>query len=434
MTGIETVGLTPETLHLAPCDEPYEFVPVAGSEEEDYRQHLLIDVVHDGEAIPDDRRLAGLGKLLADAERRPELLADHARERDWGAECVARELARALEAPGYWRVTIARGLLDFNCFPGVSRRPTRHPERYAMRPPWTTFLEPADVREVLEYYDRIAERLRDVCELKVKRGNELRKLDPLRSQFVRLAVHTFEADSTSGRTGPTLRVLHRLEARDPESDPAAEAFDPVYPEALAESSADPRLAYRIGLAARPDETGISVDFPDELAPGSIESRLRVWLFMRHLQEQFMVDPETAPYWERMQTVPQRGRAAWDLVWEMLRGTSNRSVEAAALSNYLHRYGQRGPHLAETFLHECAAVWREVRNFRDRHLPELLRGFGQAAGLPGSLAVECDRAFLCRGRRPDSSYHEVDVGRARAVAEVLARGIREWRREDLGWRQ
>ena len=52
---------------------------------------------------------------------RPEALADrYVRERDWGANTVAQAISTSLGLPGWYRIRIARALLDFNRFPGAT--------------------------------------------------------------------------------------------------------------------------------------------------------------------------------------------------------------------------------------------------------------------------------------------------------------------------
>src|SRR5690606_12699534 len=104
------------------CDEPVVFVPHDPEPTgklalpEEVRGKILIDTIHDGDVIP--------GELLVDrnGKRIPEEVfgRSYELERDWGASLVAGELARHLGLGGHWRVQIARVVMDFGRFPGIT--------------------------------------------------------------------------------------------------------------------------------------------------------------------------------------------------------------------------------------------------------------------------------------------------------------------------
>lgn len=92
---------------------------------EAYRDRVAILSLHDGAYVP--QRL--LTALPAHTHR---AFADEViTQRDWGASRVARHLAAALGLGGFHEVQVARAVMDFNRFPGVT--PPRPPTLIALR-------------------------------------------------------------------------------------------------------------------------------------------------------------------------------------------------------------------------------------------------------------------------------------------------------------
>ena len=95
---------------------------------EQWRKLLMLDVIHDGDFIPEEflRR--------EDGSEIPATMFQHAyeQERDWGASDVAAALARELGLDGFWRVEVARVVMDFGRFPGITPKDASHLDRRAI--------------------------------------------------------------------------------------------------------------------------------------------------------------------------------------------------------------------------------------------------------------------------------------------------------------
>ena len=88
----------------------------------------LVFTIHDGAQVP--RHL--LGERSEDILARPEVAAAFVHERDWGANLVARHLAREIDASSYVRINLARMVMDFGRFPGSSSVGMEYLRRHAI--------------------------------------------------------------------------------------------------------------------------------------------------------------------------------------------------------------------------------------------------------------------------------------------------------------
>ena len=110
-------------------EQPYFFRPITRkSEVSALDSTVLVDTIHDGFVLPDE-----LMELYEDnAIFRADCAKSFMPERDWGASAVASELARLLGLAGYREVIVARNVLDFGRFPGISRPWSAHLDRLAV--------------------------------------------------------------------------------------------------------------------------------------------------------------------------------------------------------------------------------------------------------------------------------------------------------------
>ena len=79
-----------------------------------FRDTILLDVIHDGDWIPEEFTRNEKGELIPEEA----FLDAYYYERDWGASLVAGEIASFLGLPGHYSVNVARVLMDFGRFPG----------------------------------------------------------------------------------------------------------------------------------------------------------------------------------------------------------------------------------------------------------------------------------------------------------------------------
>ena len=324
--------------------EPLEWVPVAAdssrsvsdsqppSDPQDpafQRATPLIFTIHDGACFP--RHLFGdrTGEILD----RSDVLAAHGRERDWGANLVARRLARELGTGGFLRVNLARMVIDFGRFPGVSSRGEQYLLRHAIFAPLQDLLSGESRHEILSrYYDAIS--------------NDL--VQHFAHRKVTLGIHTYDRHNKSGTVRPELSLISRSLSYQQTSSLPSTIFDPLFPHVLGESTADRSLVYRMALALEQSGRRTALDYPYTMPEGSVEMRAQVWFFFRHLRDAFLAHhPET------------RDQPAYQRIWQMLLDVVRRSVDCERLRAYIHRYRET-PAGSEALFAEARAAYDELR--------------------------------------------------------------------------
>ena len=290
--------------------EPLEWVSVAPSnslsssvadtDPELQRSTPLIFTIHDGDGFP--RHL--FGERTDEVLARSDVTIAHGRERDWGANLTARHLARELCTGGYLRVNLARVVMDFGRFPGVSARSEQYLLRHSIFAPLQDLLDGDARHEILaRYYDTISHGL-------VQHFAERR---------ITLGVHTYDRRNKSGTVRPELSLISRSLSYQQTSSLPHYIFDPLFPAILGESTCDRRLVYRMALALELEGRRTALDYPYTMPEGSVEMRAQVWFFFRHLRDLFTTHrPET------------RDQPAFQRVWQMLLDVVRRSGDCERL--------------------------------------------------------------------------------------------------------
>jgi hypothetical protein len=383
-------------------EAPFELVPVEpgdGVVADAYRSRLFVLTVHDGDVIPRRFREHADGSPIVPLET---LERAHVRERDWGANLVAHELARALGLPCYGRVRIARVLLDFNRFPGSTPPATRDPlERLSINPPFTEALSHPQKMDLLDVYDRISDAM-ETC---------------FRDKLIVLCIHTYDERNPSATSRPHLSLVnipagYQREARMPHN-----VFDPIYPDVLAESTCSRILRDRISLNLERKGFRVSSNHPYALPEGSIEVRAQVWYFFTYLRHRFEAAHPHAATDE-----------AHHIVWEMLLNTNLRKALPEALWGHLHRYQRAAPE-HEGLFGRAAAAYAEIRRFIDE--ANVPRDFRRNPERPSNLALEVRKDLLCEldpQGIPRPATPKLQQ-RAQVIARVIAGAMNTYLEQD-----
>lgn len=388
------------------CDPPFEFVRVRSTAERPlprgYRGKILIHTVHDGGAIPHEFRFNANGEPLVDPDA---LLARYTKERDWGANLVAKKLASALGLRGYARNKIARVLLDFNRFPGSTPPAIHNPlERLSISQPFNTALSHAQKLHLLEnYYDKIS---------------DLIERDVLGGKLIMIGVHTYDEHNASETKRPDISLISTPGCYQREAKMPYGLFDALYPDVLAESTCSRILRDRISLNLERSGYRVSHNHPYPLPEGSMEVRAQVWYFFDFVRQRFEREfPNTA------------NRPAFKLVWTMLLNTNLRLAEAEALRGYLHRYRRVAPQQVRRF-EEARRAYERVSEFVRNS--DVITAYRRSSRRPSNLAVEVRKDLVgaphpITGRPLDLTKDLED--NATLIGHVVAGAIRTFLETD-----
>jgi hypothetical protein len=382
--------------------EVFEFRPgIAGPMDcrvpAEFRDRILVDVIHDGEVIPQEFMRDAGGDPIAFSRFGERYVA----ERDWGANLVAAHLAGHLGLAGFWTVNVARVLLDFGRFPGSTTGMAGHLDRRAINLPFSEMLAYSQKKRLLEhYYDRISEQYdKNVT-----------------GKLIKLAVHTYDPNNKSGVRRPPVSLITRVKGYDADETPGESHFDPLWPHILGEFTAHRVLRNRVALTLEKAGYGCGHNWPYMLPEGSIEVRSQVWNFFQRLHERFNhVHPETAEM------------PGFKLVWEMLGDTNLRDSESEQLRSYLHRF-RRAPRGFQDEFEAARTAYGHVRGFMEADGRAFVDEYRFSPERPSALGIEV---------RKDLVYEFDSEGnplaprpeKARAVAEIIARGVATYLRED-----
>ena len=373
--------------------DPFTAAEIVGEDRPE--EDVLVFTIHDGGQVP--RHL--LGERTEEVLARPEVADAYVKERDWGANMVARELARELGLGGYLRINLARVVMDYGRFPGSSGPEATYLRRSAIFPPLHEILPEGAKHEVLRYYDSISSSL-------------TRRLPNKR---VNLAIHTYDGVNASGEERPDVSLVSRLLEYQIDSTVPPDVFDPLFPAILCEATCHRALAYQALVNLEHGGYYSALNYPYVMPVGSLEIRAQVWFFFHHLQRHFEeAFPET------------RKSLAHGLVWSMLHDVIRRSWEGELLRGYLHRYREAPLHAQDLFA-EARKAYFGIRDFLAAHRDELVDAYRYSAARPSCLGIEVRKDLLCeidpgsRGVRLRSGAESV----ARDMARCIARAVRRY---------
>ena len=384
-------------------DVPVEFVHVATDESSPFlidpniAKRLMVDVIHDGDWIPPKLLVDAHGHTIPDEA----FLQEYYLERDWGASLVAEQLCRKLGIPGFHRVVMARVIMDFGRFPGLTRKDAGHLDRYALNYPFSEMLSFGQQRAVLEqYYDRTSKHFDGI----------------VRDCVTKIAIHTYDKRNESGTVRPELSVLTQSASYQAESEMPFGVFDPLYPDMLAEYTADRLLRDRISLTFEKAGYTVAHNYPYTLPDGSIEVRAQVWSFFRFLRRRF---EEAFPL-----STAEHGFA---LVWHMLLDTNLRSAESEMLRSYLHMF-RRVAKSAEADFAAASQAYQRVADFLNGDYDRLLLEYRRAPERLSSLGIEVRKDLVFdfeNERRPIAPRLDT----ADQVTTTFARGLHQYFTDD-----
>jgi len=358
---------------------------------------LMIDVIHDGDWIPDEFLVDSDGEPIPDEA----FIGEHWDERDWGACMVAEGLCRKLGIPGYHRINIARVIMDFGRFPGLTRQDAGHLDRFALNYPFSEMLGFRQQRAVLErYYDEISAHFESAVS----------------TSITKIAIHTYDLRNDSGTVRPEISVLTRSTSYQHESEMPFGVFDPMYPDVLAEYTADRVLRDRISLTFEKAGYTVAHNYPYTLPDGSIEVRAQVWSFFVFLRRRFIEEfPDC------------QGAPGFEMVWRMLLDTNLRSAESEALRSYLFMF-RRVSAEADIAFSAARTAYERVFNFLRATYDDLVTEFRLSAERMSTLGIEVRKDLVYdfdNERIPTNPNPEG----ADAAATVLARAIHTYFAED-----
>jgi hypothetical protein len=403
----------PANPHLAfrtHCDQPLAFVPTrpphatprdvpAGpyALPPEMQSRLLIHVIHDGDVIP--------AELLVDRAGAPipeEAFYEHyVRERDWGAAMVAGALSRHLGLAGFWNVEIARVVMDFGRFPGITTKDDDHLTRHAINYPFSKLLNYEQKRRTLEhYYDAISEGYNEI-------------IPPAQ---VKLAIHTYDPFNQSGTRRPPVSIITRCVGYQVRSEMPFGVFDPLYPDILGEFTSDRILRDRLSLTLESAGIHTEHNYPYLLPDGSVEVRSQVWSFFRIARQAFEAAyPET------------KAEAAFGMVWRMLLDTNLRSSQSEMLRSYLHAF-RRVPEEYEAQFAAARRAYERIGDFIRRDDNAYVEHFRHMPSRPSALGMELrkDVVFELDGQGRPIAPRVEEVTR---IAEVIARGLHVYFTQD-----
>jgi hypothetical protein len=369
----------------APVGEPLGRLPAH------VRDRIMVDVIHDGATIPAPFLVDGDGRPIAPEEFRREYELD----RDWGAGLVASRLAGALGLSGWYNVRIARVLMDFGRLPGTTTHgQADYQSRFAINYPFSRLLSYEQRRAVLEgCYDAVSAELER----------------HIRRRVVKIAVHTYDRLNASGTLRPAVSLVTRSQAYQTASRLPTGLYDPLYPDLLAEFTADRVLTDRISLDLEKGGIPVAHNYPYLLPEGSVEVRSQVWFFFNYLRQRFEDEhPDT------------RDDLAFRMVWDLLLDTNLRSSRGEMLRSYLHLY-RHAPPGQEALFRAARLAYDRVRAFLAQDDRRVVEDYRFWEDRPSSIGVEIRKDLVWEFDAEDRPVRPKPAA-AHRVAEAIARAV------------
>lgn len=396
---------------------PLEFVPIESGKTPPaiapYRDKIMIYSIHGGDVIPPKFYKMLRRNYSSESKLREVLNRAYCVEKDWGANQVAMELARNLGLPGYWRVNIARVLLDFGRLPGITPSEAGHLDRYAINYPFSHYLDLDGKRRVLE---RCFDAISNVFEREFP------------GKILTIGMHTYDHRNPTnhyterGTLRPEVSLIFRSDSFQQLKHMPRGLYDPLYPDLLAESTVDRRLSARISLMMERSGIAVTHNYPYYLPDGCMEVRSQIWDYFQFLRRAFEAKHEET-----------RLDEAYQIVWDMLLDTNLRSSSSEALRSYLHMF-RNAPSGRKVLFRKAQKAYLHVSKFYDDDAENILNRYRHNPGRQSSLAIEVRKDLVWRFHDkctwdpflgPEGCLHE-NVER---VAGLIARGIETYFRED-----
>ncbi|NOY26752.1 MAG: hypothetical protein GXP62_12840 [Oligoflexia bacterium] len=356
---------------------------------DDLRAHLAINVIHDGRLLPTPF-LTRSGKPVDPSMVRPLFV----HERDWGASLVGAELAGALGLDSYLHVHVARVLLDFGRFPGLTPHNASYMERLAINTPFAQWLSfDQHWRLLAHWYDAISDHMDRVM---------LRKV-------LTIGVHTYDVYNDSGTLRPEVSIINRALSYQHNNRMPQGLFDALYPDRLGEFTCDRVLPSRISLHLERAGVPVALNFPYCLPEGSVEVRSQVWHFFDYVRDrmhQAYADTISDP--------------VYDLVWAMLLDTNLRSSDCQALRSYLHMF--RTPQKGRVREFRTARkAYEHIQAFVHADSGKIIDDYRFGEGRPGAIGIEIRKDLLWE---LDDKLQPIAPrpGNARSIAQLVAQAI------------
>jgi len=390
---LQTIGIAtgPGSWELLPS----ELLPGQGEQVADLgealRDQVSVYVIHDGRVVPAPLLMAR-GEPVDPARIHPLYL----RERDWGASLVAGELVGALGIPQFLHVHLARVVMDFGRFPGLTPSNASYMERFAINSPFSQWLDFQQKRVLLErWYDAISDHFDQ----------------QLSRRTLAVGVHTYDVYNASGTLRPEISILNRALSYQTLNRMPAGIFDPLYPDRLGEFTCDRALPSRISLHLERAGLPVALNFPYCLPEGSVEVRSQVWHFFEFARLRFM------------QAHPDQAQDPMVVaVWRMLLDTNLRSSESEALRSYLHMF-RTPPRGFEREFAVARKVYERIQAFIRADSGQVIDDYRFGQGRPGAIGIEIRKDLvweLDEHQRPVAPRPENARRIARLLAEAIAR--------------
>ena len=412
-------------------EQPYFFRPTTReSEVSELDSTVLVDTIHDGFVLPDE-----LMELYEDnATFRADCAKSFMPERDWGASAVASELARLLGLAGYREVIIARNVLDFGRFPGISRPWSAHLDRLAVSGPLAPYIQKTCPDAILKLYSRIANEVESTIEAKLQDASSTDPATKIReSRFIHIAIHTFDQYGAEGLRRPVVGLIDRSRSIEQQGHLPDGVFSRLFPDDLATFSADQMLKSAISCALERNYIPEVSDRPYKLPEGSVQMRTQVWLWFKYLRACFETqanevaerlrkdvgEEDYHDYWQSLLN-PNAVRSKTGLIRDLVEGRVIKLEEEES-----HLWSVRD--VDEAVCHFLDSAPKR----KDDIAPILLREYQYDAFRPSCLVIEIRKDAVCR-MHPEFRGEEIHIfdklnwKNIKKIAVGIAEGVRMYR--------
>jgi len=295
--------------------------------------------------------------------------------------------------------------MDFGRLPGESLPGASHLNRFALNEPLSGLLSHAEKRNVLqECFDETSRTFERYVS----------------NKLLKIAIHSYDTHNEAGTPRPLVSLIYQPVGYHHTGRIPFDVFDRMYPDHLAEFTADRRLVARISLELEKKGITVGYNHPYQLPEGSVEFRSQVWFFFNFLRERFI---EASPQ--------RRGDPDYDAIFEMLMDTNLRSTTSATLRSYLHLFRRVEAEDVERY-RRMRHAYEDIECFMIRE--QIARQYRMSPDRPSSLAIEVRKDYVWRF---EDAYCRVPVlglegalwNNIERITDELARAIRIYFKND-----